>query len=439
MEYFTEQALTYPECLDKIRQKYGEGVQILMRKSVRIGGIFGGLFGKDGVEIMGIVPQRGLKQAGALAARAGDGNYAELPASSLAKSARGEAPPRVPGPEEGELPPRKTLDFEVEKKKVIAAANRDPTLQMVLSEVRSLKEKLDAGAALKAEDHPSMARIEEILTLNDFSSSFRQKILDRTRKEFSLEALGDFDALQDKVVEWIGESITVYREERFQRRPRIMALVGPTGVGKTTTIAKLAAVLGIGSNGRPAQEVRLVTIDGFRIGAKAQIEAYGYYMDIPVFYVDDYDELRKTIAMNSEKADLILVDTIGKSPRDSMKLGEMKHFLDACGSTAEIHLVAAASTKASDLGEIFRQFEPFNYQSVIITKMDETIRIGNVVSVLSERGKAVSYITDGQKVPNDIQRASVVQFLLNLEGFRINRAKIESLFPRDGSEKREWR
>jgi len=104
--------------------------------------------------------------------------------------------------------------------------------------------------------------------------------------------------------------------------------------------------------------------------------------------VETFEDLRKTIALYSQDVDLILVDTIGKSPRDNVKLAEMKQLLAACGSNAEVHLALAATTKSSDIREILQQFEPFNYRSVIVTKLDETIRIGNVVSALTERGKA---------------------------------------------------
>jgi flagellar biosynthesis protein FlhF len=112
-----------------------------------------------------------------------------------------------------------------------------------------------------------------------------------------------------------------------------------------------------------------------------------------------------------------------------VKLGEMKQLLDACGSLSEVHLVLSAATKTSDIKEILRQFEPFNYRAVIVTKLDETIRTGNVISALADAGKSISYVTNGQKVPTDIRRASVVQFLINLEGFQVNRAGIEEKFP----------
>jgi flagellar biosynthesis protein FlhF len=332
------------------------------------------------------------------------------------------------------------VDFEEAKKKVLAVARPgDPTIQLVLNEVRNIKEKIEKQNLPAArEEHPTISRIEEILVLNDFSSSYRENIRNRIKQEFSLEGLNDYDAVQDNVLEWIGGSISVFKDKKFHHRPRSMILVGPTGVGKTTTIAKLAAGLGIDANGQHIRKIVLITIDAFRLGAKEQMESYGKILCFPCFAVEDYMDLKKTIALNSE-ADIILIDTIGKSPRDMVKLGEMKQLLDACGSFAEVHLALSAATKTSDITEILRQFEPFNYRAVIVTKLDETIRTGNVISALAEAGKSISYITNGQKVPADIRRASVVQFLINLEGFKVNRTKIEEKFPENESEQiQQW-
>jgi flagellar biosynthesis protein FlhF len=209
-------------------------------------------------------------------------------------------------------------------------------------------------------------------------------------------------------------------------------------VGKTTTIAKLAASSIISSRSKRLPEMVLITIDTFRIGAEQQLKAYGEILQSPCFAVRDYNEMKKTIALHSE-TDLILIDTIGKSPRDSMMLGEMKQILDACGSQAEVHLALSAATKTSDILEILRQFEPFNYQSVIITKLDETIRVGNFIGALAEKKKSISFITNGQKVPDDIYEASVINFLINLEGFKVNRIKLESIFPEtESGQFREW-
>ncbi len=395
MEIITERGSTYEECVRKLQDKYGRQVEPFTRKTIRVGG-FLGLFTREAVEVSAII-SNGYKKY--------------IPQNTV--------------------PVRKPMDFEEEKQKILAQTKTDPTIQLVLNEVRDLKQKLEAGTGRSSpgEEHPNIQKISDLMDMNDFSSKFSRGILERIRKDFSLEDLDNFDALQEKVVEWIGEQITIYEESGFQTRPRILILVGPTGVGKTTTIAKLAAMYGLSGTAVKPLSVRMITIDNYRIGAKQQIETYGNIMGIPVSSVESFDELKKTIALYSTDVDLILVDTIGKSPRDSIKLAEMKKLLSVCGSQAEVHLAVGASTKFSDISEIIQQFEPFNYRSVIVTKLDETIRVGNVICALKDKGKSISFITDGQTVPTDIHRASVVKFLINLEGFKINRRAIEERFP----------
>jgi flagellar biosynthesis protein FlhF len=279
-----------------------------------------------------------------------------------------------------------------------------------------------------------------LLKLNDFSETYINNMIEKARGELPLETLDDFDAVQDRLLEWIGESIKIYQrpdELPFSRRKgKIMVLVGPTGVGKTATIAKLGAIFGV-TNTAPLS-VRLLTIDAYRIGARDQIEKYGDLMGVPVSCVVDRRELKKEIDLHQDRVDLILIDTIGKSPKDSGKIGEMKELLDAIGSHAEMHLVLSASTKTNDLLEIMRQFEPFNYQAVILSKLDETMHIGNIISALAEKGKPVSYITDGQKVPEDIKKADVVRFLIRLEDFIVDREKIEKRFPVQEADYSQW-
>jgi flagellar biosynthesis protein FlhF len=394
----------------------------MTQRDVPVGGFFG-LFTRNGVEVTGYIPLD-LRYASG-------GSYGS---SGMTAVPRPSVPAAQPGlPNETGLP-KQPLDFEEERKKILATApilaNRpDPTLQKLLAQVETLNEKIDARVLpQRDEEHPTLDRLEELFSQNDFSLGYTRMMLERVRKEFSLDALDDFDAVQDRVLEWIGETITIHTETPGRRKPRILVLVGPTGVGKTTTIAKLAFTLGYGGFGGPHLSVKMITIDGYRIAAKDQLEKYGDILQIPVSAVNDAQELRKTIAFYQDDADLILVDTIGKNPRDAVELAKMKQFLDACGTAAEVHLALTAGTKYSDVREILRQFAPFNYRSVVVTKLDETIRVGNVISALFADGKPVSYITDGQGVEKYIHRASVVRFLINLEGFRVSREEIENRF-----------
>lgn len=375
MEYFTEQAPTHREVMDKIRLKYGERAKILTQKSIRFGG-FMGLFAREGVEIAGYVSQETMKP--------------------------------------------KRVDLEEEKKRILSNVKGEQTLQQLLSDVQAIKSRLETESITTGPSgpHPSIAKIEALLLDNDFTRGFVDKTVERLKRDLSLEDLGDFRLVQTTVLNWICEQALIYRDLP-KAAPRIIVLVGPTGVGKTTTIAKLAAVYGLGNNGSKAKSVRMLTIDNYRIGAKNQIETYGEIMQIPVSCVETTLELKKKLALYQD-VDLILIDTIGKSPRDFTKLAEMQELLSACGEAAEIYLTVCATTKTSDLREILQQFEPFGYRSVVLTKLDETMRIGNVISVLGEKQKSLIFFTTGQVVPQDIERASVAQLFRHLEGFKVN-------------------
>jgi len=441
MEMYTEQGESRMDCELKITSKYNRPFHILSEKEIRLGG-FMGLFSKPGVQVefyfsplkSQMYPHNSVNY------------YSPSPSAMFAHD---------PGAARQNM--YAVSDLETEKRKVLAAASgaREAAVsgressQQILDALKEIKEKVEktgfSGAGIK-EEHPVISQACELLKSNDFSEKYINKMQERLRKELSLDHLNDFGIVQDRLVEWIGESISVYKEDavrdmqqNFPRKPRVMVLVGPTGVGKTTTISKLAAIYGIGTDEIPAIDVKMITIDAFRICAKDQLEQIGNIMQIPVSCVVNRDSLRKEIALQSEGTDLFLIDTIGKSPKDSSKLGEMKEILDGAPRSSEFHLVISAATKTSDIENIMQQFEPFNYKSVILTKMDETDRIGNIISALAEKRKSISYITDGQTVPVDIRRASVVRFLINLDGFKVNRDKIEERFPSGEADQFKWR
>ena len=408
MQYFNEQGESHHEVVQRIREKYGDRAKILTHRNIRVGG-FMGLFTREGVEVSGYISnEEVLRKRKELT----DEKNRIIAAAATATMAR---PISSPGAGTG----KSSGDTPVSKPE-------DPTLSQVLSELRELKEKVEPRGEPAAE-HESLGRIEELLEQNDFSLGFIKNIMARLRKEASLEELDDFDSLQQRVVEWIGETIAIHPEPK-SNRPRRIVLIGPTGVGKTTTIAKLAAMYGLNGQGEEALKVRMITIDNYRIGARGQLETYGDIMNIPVASVEDRSDMEKKLALFAD-ARMILIDTTGRNPRDYQNIASMRELLDACGSSSEYYLALSATTKASDIREICQEFEPFKYQAIILTKLDETLRVGNIISILAEQRKPLAFITDGQGVPLDIHRATRGRLLRNLEGFKINRQRLDEIYP----------
>lgn len=460
MEMYIEQGSSRKDCELKIAEKYKRPFHILSEREIRFGG-FMGLFSRPGVQVEFYFTQaryggsmaREYQSAPALSwnvsdAADGGSRGRNARAAGVLYPAETRHPQEVRYPSEARHPQDV---LEEEKRKVLAAAGKNydkiaasgrEASWEILNSLREIKEKIEASGKARRgyeDEHPALARVVELLKNNDFSENYINEMAEKLRKELPLDALDNEELVQDRLLELIGESISVYKEDPLPRKPRIMALVGPTGVGKTTTISKLAAIYGIGTDKIQAVDVRLITIDAFRICAKEQLESIGNIMRIPVSCVVDKQGLRKEIAIHGEDTDLFLIDTIGKSPKDASKLGEMKEILDGAGRGAEFHLVISAGTKTSDIEDITRQFEPFNYKSVVLTKMDETDRIGNIISALASKKKPVSFITDGQTVPVDIKRASVARFLINLDGFKVNREKIEKCFPSTEADQFKWK
>ncbi len=279
-----------------------------------------------------------------------------------------------------------------------------------------------------SEVHESIRRIEELLEQNEFTMSYTRMIEEKIRSQFSLDELDDFNLVERYVVDWIGESIQISQEKPF-RPPHVVIIIGPTGVGKTTTLAKLAAntILDAKNKNIPRPKLCIFTIDSMRVGALEQLERYGEAMDQKVLKAETAEDVKEIYEEYKDHTDYIFVDTGGYSPNDATHIGMMKNVLDV-NMNPDVYLSVSASTKASDLQTIFRNYEPLGYESVIVTKCDESKQIGNIISVLWDRRKTISYITDGQRVPRNIRKASIVDILLNLTGFNIDRVHIENKF-----------
>ncbi|MFI5458913.1 MAG: flagellar biosynthesis protein FlhF [Isosphaerales bacterium] len=180
---------------------------------------------------------------------------------------------------------------------------------------------------------------------------------------------------------------------------RVVALVGPTGVGKTTTVAKLAA------NFKLAHGVRvgLITVDTYRIAAVEQLKTYAEIIDLPLVVVNDPVEMPRAFD-ELGAVDLIFIDTAGRSPRDEVKIRELAEFL-AQARPDEVHLVLSAVAGHRSLRAAVERFTTVHVDRLILTKLDEADSMGGVLAVLGLSSRPVSYLTTGQAVPDDIEPA----------------------------------
>jgi flagellar biosynthesis protein FlhF len=440
-EYFTEIASSYREAEDLVTQKYGERATILQRRQKQVGG-FLGMFRKDAVEVSGYVSLEPVRRASTAAAmqRASGTRRVPAPVSGQGAAAMagmagnyGVSSPasRASG---GTVSPQIAAsggDLESAKEQILRAAGvaDSTTMTRILAEIRSLREDVNRSSEDKSDspegEMTSIRQIRDLLEENEFSTRYIEHIMKKCR-ELSMADLEDFSLVEQKVLEWVSESIDIH-DDLPRARPRIVVLVGPTGVGKTTSIAKLAAQYHLGKIDGKRHSVRIITVDNYRIGAKKQIETYGEIMNIPVESAESPEELKKWIDLYHD-VDMIFVDTIGRSPNEFETLGRMNSLLQVCGNSAEVHLAFSASTRGSDIRRIMQQFEPFNYQSVVVTKTDETSSLGTVISGLWEKNKEVSFITNGQSVPHDLVSADKSQFLRRLTGFRVDQDRLEDQY-----------
>jgi flagellar biosynthesis protein FlhF len=185
---------------------------------------------------------------------------------------------------------------------------------------------------------------------------------------------------------------------RIEHR-EVIALVGPTGVGKTTTLAKLAAKFAL----EQEKKVALITADTFRIGAVEQLRTYARIMGVPVEIALSPEEIAAAVSRHADK-DVILIDTVGRSQRSTESLAELKTFVDAACPT-QIHLVVSASSASNVQKDVLEKFAIFGPSRLIITKIDEAPLRGCLVNLPVRSGIPISCVTAGQNVPHDIEFA----------------------------------
>jgi flagellar biosynthesis protein FlhF len=246
----------------------------------------------------------------------------------------------------------------------------------------------------------SLFRLFTDLIDAEVSEELARELVERVRGGVASADFNDPVMLKARMARLIEEEIaTTGPVKTTPRQRRVVALVGPTGVGKTTTIAKLAANYHL----REHRRVGLITVDTYRIAAVEQLRTYADIIDLPMEVVATPREMRAASERLADM-DLVLMDTAGRSPRDEVRIQELKSML-AEARADEVHLVLSAVSSIASLKKTAKRFAEVGATAIVLTKLDEATGLGNLLPLLRSCRLPLSYLTNGQNVPDDIEAA----------------------------------
>jgi len=273
-------------------------------------------------------------------------------------------------------------------------------LKEEIKEIRSVMNKMND--LLQYRDMPNLPEnlllVFKQLLENDVEERIAKKLIEGIHYQLRDDDYKNLKLIIDLLLKKISSLIKVVPDNNVQRsKSKVIALVGPTGVGKTTTIAKLAT----NNKLMHRKKVGLVSIDTFRIAAVEQLRTFANIAEIPIKVVYNPNEMINALSEMREM-ELIYIDTTGRSQKDTNRLKEIKSFLEVI-QPDEINLVLSLTSKLKDMQDIIEKYGVIPFNRLLFTKLDETTNLGSILSVITKVKKPLSYITTGQNVPDDIE------------------------------------
>nr|MCR5746201.1 flagellar biosynthesis protein FlhF [Lachnospiraceae bacterium] len=249
---------------------------------------------------------------------------------------------------------------------------------------------------------PVLKLIYNTLIDNEITEKYANEIIEEVSKVTDANSSIDFVLanVYQKMILQFGQPQTI---EPSENGVKVIYFIGPTGVGKTTTIAKIASILSVLNR----KKIALLTTDTYRVGAAEQLRTYAGILEVPFRVIYTAEEIKESV-QSFKKLDYILVDTAGHSHHNEELKSGMSQYINAVGDEFEkdIYLVVSATTKYRDLVSIADAYSEFTGYKLIFTKLDETMSYGNLFNLRRHTGADMSYITCGQSVPDDIDAFS---------------------------------
>lgn len=367
------------EAMKKIRVELGNEAVILNSKEIETGGFFG-FFTKKNIEVIAAV----------------------------------DTPPVVKRPEikNQAAPSSKKSNNIVQDKKPrqtrTSSMANDMKIEKDVKELKRMVSGITNSIATQFDDYPQVLKnMNQIFIDQDISPNIRIEVMKKLLKKWYIL---DREMISiDEVIQWAKEVITEMVDRKdiggFTFQKKFLNLVGPTGVGKTTTIAKIAAHCML----KHHKKVAFITTDTFRIAAIDQLKTYAKILNVPVevaYSIEDFKKAKEKLA----NYDVVLIDSAGRNFLNKLYISELKKVIDF-DEEMETYLVLSLTSKYRDMATIFEQFSKININKVIFTKKDETFSRGSMLNLIHDYQVGVAYITNGQSVPDDIVEGSAEEIV----------------------------
>jgi len=395
-----------PDALQKIRSELGNDAIIVSTKDVKQGG-FLGMFGKKKIEVVAAIDTAAANKAPVQPAPRPvptipldlikpfmDGST--LGGSTLTDETRPQETKTL------QIRPELKAQPQVERSHV-SEPKRTFNEDAILAEMKSMREMIQKLSAASMGSPASQSLPDMLLKYEarfidqEVSHEIIKQLMDGCLEELSID--GDFS---EEVVRRSlrTQLMSYFPSEQYRsisENTRVVHFIGPTGVGKTTTIAKLAAEQVL----KYRRRVGFITSDTYRIAAVEQLNTYATILNIPTEVVFSPKDLSRAFDQLRE-VDIIFMDTAGRNYRNEMYVSELQTLLQSEGQS-ETYLVLSMTTKYRDMKAITTNFQKFHLDKVILTKFDETDSYGCILNLVHDFGLTFSYIANGQNVPDDIE------------------------------------
>lgn len=435
MQLKTFRGNSMAEALAEVKKDLGSDAVILHARTIRVGGVVG-IGAKSQFEITASsdAPSSALKQPRIAPTHSARNplpaaeparptafepqSFSNATASAIAQPAPSAAAVTVPQPVEVAAPPprpdvrpasrlatratlRPTSEWAARSVEEELASIKKLVSQLV-QEQRLAAVRVSSHAGIGMSDPLSTALMQ--LTDRQVSAQLAAELIGEVRDLLEPAELNDDNVVRSTLLQRIAARITVTGGLTTPSAPLVIAVVGPTGVGKTTTIAKIAATYKL----RHSKRVGLITCDTYRIAAVDQLRTYANIIGLPLKVALTPMEVTSARAQLSD-CEVVLVDTPGRAPSDQRRLDELRRFVDASGAT-ETHLALAACASEGVARNAAKAFAQLGPDRVLLTKIDETDTLGPAFNVLCELKLPLACLTTGQEVPDDFQAATPERF-----------------------------